>query len=69
MEIYRRQLSKGDHDRKIRTRKHRTGIGKYSFVNREIKLWNQLPAEELATFSCKSHIFRKRVMKVIINEK
>jgi hypothetical protein len=33
-----------------------------------IKLWNQLPAETLATFHCKSHIFRKRVRKVITSE-
>jgi len=29
----------------------------------------QLPAEVLATFPCKSHIFRKRVRKVVISEK
>jgi hypothetical protein len=40
-------LSRDDHDRKIRGRKQRTDIGKYSFVNRAIKLWNQLPAEAL----------------------
>jgi len=34
---------------------------KYSFVNRTIKLWNQLSAEALAIFACKSHIFRKKV--------
>ena len=58
-------LSRDDHDRKIRARKQRTYIGKYSFANRAIKLWNQLPAETLATFACKSHSFRKRVRKVI----
>jgi hypothetical protein len=30
-------LSRGDHNRKIRTRKKRTDVGKYSFVNRNIK--------------------------------
>ena len=50
-------LSRDDHDRKIWARKQRTDIGKYSFVNRTVKLWNQLPAEALATFRCKSHIF------------
>jgi hypothetical protein len=39
----------------------KTDIGKYSFVNRTIKLWNNLPAEALVTFPCKPHIFRKRV--------
>jgi hypothetical protein len=34
-------------------------IGRYCFVNRTIKLWNQLPAEAQATFPCKSHIFIK----------
>jgi hypothetical protein len=57
--------SRDDYDRKISARKQRTGIGKYSFVNRTIKLWNQLPTEVLATLPCKSHIYRKRVRKVI----
>jgi len=42
-------------------------IMKYSFVNRTIKKWNQLPAEALGTFPCKSKIFRNRVRKAIIN--
>jgi hypothetical protein len=68
MEIYRGQVtSRDDHDRKIGARKQRTDIGKYSDVNRTIKLWNQLPAETLATFPCKSNIFRTRVRKVIIS--
>jgi hypothetical protein len=33
-------LSRGDHGEKIRSRKQRTDIGKYSFVNRTIQLWN-----------------------------
>jgi hypothetical protein len=61
-------LSRDDHDRKIKARKQRTDIGKYSAVNRIIKLWNQLPAEAMATFPCKSHIFIKRVRKAIISE-
>jgi hypothetical protein len=43
-------------------------IGKYCFVNRTIKLWNRLPAEALATFPCKPHIFRKGVRKVITSQ-
>jgi len=43
---------------------NKTGIGNYCFVNRTIKLWNQL-----ATFSCKAHIFGKGVRKIIISEK
>ena len=40
-------LSRVDHVRKIRDRKQRKDIGNYSFVNRTIKNWNQLPAEAL----------------------
>jgi len=50
--------SRVDHIRKIRGRRQRTDIGKYSFVNRTIKNWNQLPAEVLGTFLCKPKIFR-----------
>jgi hypothetical protein len=40
-------------------------IGKYSFVNRTIQFWNQLPADALGTLSYKPINFRKRVKKVI----
>jgi hypothetical protein len=50
-------LSRVDHVWKIRDRKHRTDIGKYSFVNRTIQYWNQLPAEVLGTFPCKPEMF------------
>jgi hypothetical protein len=56
-----------DRVRKIRDRKQRTDIWKYSFVNRNVKKWNQLPAEELGTSACKLKIFRNRVGKAIIN--
>jgi hypothetical protein len=49
----------------IRNRRQRTDIGKYSFVNRTIRLWNRLPAEILETLPCKPNAFRKRVRKVI----
>ena len=58
-------LSRGDHNRKIRTRKQRTDVGKYSFVNRAVKSWNQLPASLLAFFPCKLNTFRKRVKNVV----
>jgi hypothetical protein len=58
-------LSRVDHGRKIRSRKQRTDIGKYSSVIRTIQLWNQLPADALGTVSCKPTKFRKRVRKVI----
>jgi len=60
-------LCRVDHVRKIRDKKQRTDIGKYSFVNRTIKNWNQLPAEALGTFPCKHKNFRNRVRKAIIN--
>jgi len=49
----------------IETVLHITDIGKYSFVNRTFKNWNQLPAETLRTFPCKHKIFRNRVRKAI----
>jgi hypothetical protein len=61
-------LSGDDHGLQIRARKQNTDIGKYSSVNRTIKLLNQLPAEIIATFLCKSHIFGKRLRKVIVRE-
>ena len=59
-------LSRVDHVRKIRDRKQRMDIGQYSFVNRIIKHWNQLPTEALGALPCKSKIFRKSVRKAII---
>ena len=44
----------------------RTDIGKYSFVNRTIQHWNQLPAKVLGILPCKTVTFKKRVRKVII---
>jgi hypothetical protein len=58
-------LSRIDHDWKIRNRRQRTDIGKYSFVNRTSRLWNWLPAEILGTLPCKPSAFRKRVRGVI----
>jgi hypothetical protein len=62
-------LSRVDHERKIRSRRQRTDIGKYSFVNRTIQHWNQLPAEVLGILPCKPITFKKRVRKVIIELK
>jgi len=58
-------LSRDDHNRKIRTRKQRTDVGKYFFVNRTIKSWNQLAAGLLASFPCKLKTFRKSVKNVV----
>jgi hypothetical protein len=62
-------LNRDEHERNIRVREKRKDIGKYSFVNRTINLWNQLPAEALETFPSRSNIFKKKVGKVIISVK
>jgi hypothetical protein len=46
--------------------KQRTEFGKYSFVYRIIKSWNQLLAGLLASFPCKLNTFRERVKNVVI---
>ena len=61
-------LSSDDHNRKIRTRKQRTDVGKYSFISRTIKSWNQLPAALLASFPCKLNTFSKRVKNVVTSK-
>ena len=61
-------LSREDHNRKIRTRKQRTDVGKYSFVNKTIKSRNQLPAGLLAPFPSKLNTFRKRVKNVVTSK-
>jgi len=61
-------VSRDDHSQKIRTRKQRTDVGKYSFINRTIKSWNQLPASLLASFPCKISTFRKRVKNVVTSK-
>jgi hypothetical protein len=57
-------MSRGDHGKKTRSRKQQTDIGKYSFVNSTIQLWNQLPEDALGT-PAKPSSFKKRVRKVI----
>ena len=59
-------LRRVGHETKIRSRRQRMVIGKYSFVNRTIQHWNQLPAEVLGILRCKPITFKKRVRKVII---
>jgi hypothetical protein len=61
-------LSKSDHNQKIKTRKQRTDVGKYYFVNRTIKIWNQLPTSLAASFPCKLNTFRKRVKNVVTSK-
>jgi len=61
-------LFRADHNRRIKTRKQRTDVGKYSLVNKTIKSWNQLPAGLLASFPCKLNTFRKRVKNVVTSK-
>ena len=61
-------LSRGNHNWKIRNRKQRTDVGKYSFVNGTIKSWNQLPASLLASFPCKLNTSRKRVRNAVTSK-
>jgi hypothetical protein len=50
---------------KIRSRKQKTDIEKYSFINRTIQLWYQLPGDALGILSCKPSNFSERVRKLI----
>jgi len=59
-------LSRADHGWKIRNMKQRTDIGKYSFVNRTVQLWNKLPADVIGNLPCKQKTFKKRARKAIM---
>jgi len=50
------------------TRKQRPDVGIFSFLNRTIKRWNQLPASLLACFPCKLKTFRKRLKNVVTSK-
>jgi hypothetical protein len=58
-------LSRVDHNWKIRARKQRKDVGKFSFVNRTITDWNQLSEWEIGALTSNTHSFTKRVRKVI----
>jgi len=62
-------LIRVDHYWKMRARKQRTGIGKYSFVNRSITDWNKLPEGAIGASNGKMHIFKTRVRKVKTSER
>jgi hypothetical protein len=47
-----------------RSRKIRTDVGKFSFVNRAIAGWNRVPAGSIGTSLVKTRVFRKSVRKV-----
>jgi hypothetical protein len=48
-----------------RARKQRSDVGKFSFVNRTIADWNQLPEEIFGFPPAKVHAFSKRVRKAV----
>ena len=62
---YPHYWSRVDHKRKIRTRGQKTDIGKYSFVNRSIQDWNQLPDAVFEQLPGKQTTFKKRARKEI----
>jgi len=47
------------------SQKQRTDIWKYSFVNRSITDWNQLPERAIGTYHGKTHILKTRVREVL----
>jgi len=57
-------LSRVDHCWKIRARKQRTDIGKYSFWNRSNTDWNQLPEGATGNFHGKKYNLKTRGRKV-----
>ena len=57
-------LSMVDHKWKIKARKQRTDIGKYSFVNRTIVDWNQLSENEIGVPDCSTGSFRRNIGKL-----
>jgi len=61
-------LSMVDHYWKIRARKQRTDIGKYSFVNGSITDRKQLPKRAIGASHGKTHIFKTRVRKARTSE-
>jgi hypothetical protein len=50
-------MSRVDHCWQIRSRKIRTDVRKFSFVNRTIADWNELPEGAIGASFVKTHIF------------
>ena len=61
-------LCTDDHNRKIKIRKQRTDVRKYSIVNKTIKSSNQLHAGLLASFPYKINTLRKWVENVLTSK-
>jgi hypothetical protein len=60
-------LCRVDHDPNIGSRRQKTDIRKYSFVNRTTQEWNLLSSEVLGTLPCKPNTLKKRV-RIVIDE-
>ena len=56
-------LSRVDHNWKIRARKQRTDVEKYSFVNRTITDWTRLPAGTIGSCPGETAVFKTRGRK------
>jgi len=54
--------------KKTVTARKQKNTGKYSFVNRSITDWNQLPEGAIGTSHNKTHIFKTKVRKVKTSE-
>jgi hypothetical protein len=54
-------LSRVEHNWEIRATKQRKDVGIYSFVNRIITDWNQLPEVTIGALIGNTYSFRKRV--------
>jgi hypothetical protein len=59
-------LSRVNHERKIRSRRQGTDIGKYSLVKRTIRLWNQLPVEVLGLSSVNEMLLERGLGKLFM---
>jgi hypothetical protein len=61
-----RYLSRTDHEEKIRNRRQRMDIRKYSFLNRIIPLWNRLPAEILGFSPINQTLLERGLQKLLM---
>ena len=56
-------VGKNDHQFKIKCRSQRTNAKQFSFLNRTIMDWNDLPAKLFEPFPKNLHIFKKLLKK------
>ncbi len=55
------RVGRNDHTCKIKSRGQRSDVGKYSYVNRTIKNWNEIPAAVVEPFPGSVGVFRRRL--------